>query len=151
MYKGTTHNLKKDGMHRPEGAGNFDNMDDYLVEEISVVSATEPITKSKGSFWYDTGATGSAVSSTVNIVTKTSAYTLTSNDVVVLANGTFTITIPTAVGIEGKTYDVKNIGTGSVTLDPNGAQTIDGDTTKILNTLYDSLTIISDGSNWHII
>lgn len=29
MYKGTTHNKKADGMHRPEGAGNFDNMDDY--------------------------------------------------------------------------------------------------------------------------
>ena len=37
MYKGTTHNLKKDGMHRPEGAGNFDNTDDFnRVKSISV-------------------------------------------------------------------------------------------------------------------
>lgn len=30
MYKGTSAK-KKDGMHRPEGAGNFDNMDDFNV------------------------------------------------------------------------------------------------------------------------
>ena len=32
---------KKDGMHRPEGAGNFDNMDDYnVVDSIDVNSGT---------------------------------------------------------------------------------------------------------------
>ena len=30
MYKASGAK-KKDGMHRPEGAGNFDNMDDYNV------------------------------------------------------------------------------------------------------------------------
>ena len=29
MFKGTSVVKKKDGMHRPEGAGNFDNADDY--------------------------------------------------------------------------------------------------------------------------
>ena len=41
MYKGTTHNLKKDGMHRPEGAGNFDNMDDNnFAKSVNVKQGT---------------------------------------------------------------------------------------------------------------
>lgn len=40
MYKGTSAK-KKDGMHRPEGAGNFDNMDDYnIVESIALNEGT---------------------------------------------------------------------------------------------------------------
>lgn len=31
MYQGTTHNRPADGMHRPEGAGNFDNADDQVM------------------------------------------------------------------------------------------------------------------------
>jgi len=41
MYKGTTHNLAKDKMHRPEGAGNFDNMDDRnIVNSINTKQGT---------------------------------------------------------------------------------------------------------------
>ena len=39
MYKGTTHNKKSDRMHRPEGAGNFDNMDDYNI--VKTVNCSE--------------------------------------------------------------------------------------------------------------
>lgn len=32
---------KKDGMHRPEGAGNFDNMDDYnIVDSVNTNTGT---------------------------------------------------------------------------------------------------------------
>jgi hypothetical protein len=37
MYRGTSFK-KKDGMHRPEGAGNFDNMDDYnIVDSVNTL------------------------------------------------------------------------------------------------------------------
>ncbi len=40
MYKGSGA-LKKDGFHRPEAAGNFDNMDDYnFVDSINVNTGT---------------------------------------------------------------------------------------------------------------
>lgn len=136
---------------RPDGAGNFDNMDDYIIEEVSIVSATQPIKLKDGLFWYDTSATGSSTTSTVNIVTKTGTYTLTSNDVIVLANGTFTLNLPTAVGIEGKTYRIKNIGTGTITVDGNGSETIDGTTTASLSIQDVSIDITSDGSNWRIL
>ncbi len=33
MFRGTS-SKKKDGMHRPEGAGNFDNMDDDVISDL---------------------------------------------------------------------------------------------------------------------
>ena len=40
MFKGSTDKIK-DGMHRPEGAGNFDNMDDYnIVQSVSLRQGT---------------------------------------------------------------------------------------------------------------
>lgn len=48
---------------------------------------------------------------------KTTTYTLTADDEVILCNGTFTVTLPTAVGITGKKYTIKNVGTGVVTID----------------------------------
>ena len=86
----------------------------------------------------------------LTVVSKTTTYTILSTDDVVLCTGTFTVTLPTAVGIAGKAYRVKNVSTGVVTLDGDGTETIDGESTL---TLYgdDSAEVISDGSNWQII
>ena len=85
------------------------------------------------------------------VVTKTTNYTLSStDDVCICTTGTFTVTLPTAVGITGRRYIVKNANNGVITLDGSGVQTIDGVTDHALNE-KDSLTVISDGSNWAII
>ena len=43
-------------------------------------------------------------------------------------------------------------GTGNtVTIDGNGTETIDGSLTKTLPSIYDSVYIVSDGSNWLIV
>jgi len=66
-------------------------------------------------------------------VEVTSTYTVTSDDYAVEAtSGTFTINLPTAVGIKGKIYQIKNSGSGVITVDANGGQTIDGQTTQTL-------------------
>jgi len=62
---------------------------------------------------------------------------------------TFTVTLPTAVGITGRVYIIKNTGTGVITVDGNSSETIDGVTTQTLNQ-WDSMTISSNGSNWII-
>lgn len=80
----------------------------------------------------------------------TSTYTVGENDYFINAViGTFTINLPTAVGIQGKSYLIKNSGTGIITVDANSSETIDGVPTKEL-TSEESLQIISDGSNWFI-
>jgi hypothetical protein len=38
-----------------------------------------------------------------------------------------------------------------LTIDPNSTETIDGSTTYDINIQYQSLTIVCDGSNWHIV
>lgn len=84
------------------------------------------------------------------IATKTSTYPITLADSTILANGTFTVTLPTAASIAGRTFTIKNIGTGVVTVATTSSQTIDGSLTQIINAQYNSMTVISNGSNWFI-
>lgn len=37
------------------------------------------------------------------------------------------------------------------TKSPQGAETIDGSATYVINSDYDSITLYSDGNNWYII
>lgn len=96
---------------------------------------------------------GSAVASTtLPFTNQTGTYTVDNTDCVVNCTAnTFTVTLPTAVGIEGQYFVVKNSGTGVITIDGNGSETIDGATTKILAVQYESMTVISDGANWKVI
>lgn len=99
----------------------------------------------------ENGITISTTQSSDEYVSASSAYTVTSlNYVIDCISGTFTVTLPTAAGIIGQEFIIKNSGSGSITIDPSGSQTIDGDTTKIL-AQYDSMSIVSNGTNWIII
>jgi hypothetical protein len=80
----------------------------------------------------------------------TGAYTVTDSDYFMACNGTFTCTLPTAVGKLGFCFIFKNIGTGAITLDGNGSETIDNLSSVILSQ-YDSIGVISDGTEWWII
>jgi hypothetical protein len=84
-------------------------------------------------------------------IAKTANYTLTLNDYTVdCTTGTFTITLPTAIGITGRIYNVKNTGTGVITVDGDGTETIDGELTISLYQ-WDSITIQSTNTGWIII
>ena len=64
-------------------------------------------------------------------VAKTATYTATVNDDLMICNSTtaFTIDLPAASGT-GKRFAVKNINTGTVTVDGDSTDTIDGLTTQ---------------------
>ena len=80
---------------------------------------------------------------------QTGAYTATITDHVINCTAnTFTVTLPTAVGITGRQYVIKNSGAGVITVDGNAAETIDGAADATLATQYDSITLASDGANW---
>lgn len=107
-----------------------------------------------GAAWYafDMGIARTRTSFT----TKTTTYTATLNDEVILANasgGGFTITLPTAASAKGKRLTVKaiNVSGGNVTIDGDGSETIDGATTKVLSVAQSAVTICSDGTAWHIL
>lgn len=89
------------------------------------------------------------------LTTKTANYTATAADHTIVVDataGAVTITLPTAVGIKGRTYTIKKIdNANNVVIDGNGSQTIDGSTTKTLTTQYQTVTVQSDNANWFVI
>ena len=97
---------------------------------------------------------GSGPSASLLVTTLTANATPTAATQVLLANtagGTFTITLPTAVGNSGIFYRVKLIAAIAVTIATTSAQTIDGSATIPLARIYSSLTIISNGTNWFVL
>lgn len=90
------------------------------------------------------------------ITTKTANYTATTSDDIIecdASSGGFTITLPTAVGNSGLSFTIvvtEDSAGNKVTVDPNGSQTINGDSTKELKK-EDSMVVVSNGSNWRII
>lgn len=90
-----------------------------------------------------------------DLVSKSATYTATQDDKVILGDasgGNFTITLPTAVGILNKVFFIKNTAaTGTVTVDGNGSETIDGATTKALASQFEFIGIVSDNANWQTI
>jgi hypothetical protein len=78
-------------------------------------------------------------------------YTIqTTDNTIECVSGTFTVTLPTAIGVKGKQYVIKNIGSGTITVSTTSSQTIDGNNTISL-TQNDSIVVISDDSDWKII
>lgn len=67
--------------------------------------------------------------------------------------GSFTVTLPTAVGVKNRAITIKEVG-GSATavlVNTTGGQSIDGvvgPPADTLSTAYGAVTYISDGSNW---
>ena len=83
---------------------------------------------------------------------KTANYTIvaTTDSCINCTSGSFTVTLPTAVGLDGQAFVVKNSGTGAITIATTSSQTIDGATTATMSTQYESISLISNGANWII-
>ncbi len=90
-----------------------------------------------------------AIQRPVTVITTNT--TLSHNHYFVNCNstGTITITLPQAALCPGREYIIKNINTGSVIIDGNGSDTIDGSLTKSLTSQYQSITIIAQGGKWY--
>jgi len=86
-------------------------------------------------------------------VTTTDTCT-SSDDVLILSGASFTQNLFTAAGNTGKVLTIKHNGsnlTQVYTIDPNGAQTINGAATYILYTNGETIRIVSDGTNWQLL
>jgi hypothetical protein len=94
----------------------------------------------------------------------TSQRTVTGSDIATSFDGTIfvnspgtprTITLPTAVGIGGRIFVIKDIGgnaaANNITVQSPLGQTIDGAGSQPINTNYGSLIVQSDGANWFVI
>lgn len=95
------------------------------------------------------GGGGGITRSINNISTNTVAGSTASTDYVYLVSGTTTLTLPDAATVTNL-YTIKNVGTGTVTVNTTSAQTIDGSATASLPVRYTSIDLESDGSNWNV-
>lgn len=92
----------------------------------------------------------------LDVLSKLANYTVLvgdGDDVLILCDATaaaFTITLYTAVGNTGRKVRVVKIDSSAntVTIDPNGSQTWNGASTKVLGRQYEAANGASDGSNW---
>jgi hypothetical protein len=90
------------------------------------------------------------------ITTKTANYTATAADHIIIVDataGTRAITLPSAVGLDGRQYIIKKKDSSSntVSITANGTETIDGDGTILMSIQWQVRTLVSDGANWMII
>ena len=97
---------------------------------------------------------GGGGSATKTISNKTAAYTIVSGDLGTIINctsGTFTVSLTAAASLgSGFTCTIWNTSTtltDAITIDPAGAETIDGKTTLILR-VGEGLSVVCDGTNW---
>lgn len=90
------------------------------------------------------------INTTSNITAESSNYNVQQSDEFILASGTMTVNLPTAAGIPGQVYHIKKLGTGILTIEPDGSETIDGDSDFTTSVVYESISIVSHGGNWHV-
>lgn len=100
---------------------------------------------------YGPVSSSGTIITTFPIVSKSANYTAGPSDYTINCTAnTFTITLPTAIGVPGRVYIIKNTGGGEITLATTAGQTIDGDASETIlpSTL---LAVQSDGANWIVI
>jgi hypothetical protein len=129
----------------------FNNVGSSVTNVVGSIAATsDGWTNSTGAF--GTVSTAGVIIGRKAYVAATGTYAIkTTDEMVDCTSGTFTATLPTAVSVSGKTYTVKNSGTGTITVATTSAQTIDGASTQPLVTQYSAITMVSDGANWKIV
>jgi hypothetical protein len=142
----------------PEGALNLYFTDERAQDAVAaMLAAGANITLT-----YDdptdtltiSAAGGGGGYSTFTVAAGPYAVLATTGGVVVLGNtagGSFSVTLPTAVGNTAQITIKKIAAANQLTVDAAGAETIDGGLTAVLNNNNESITLISDGANWRII
>lgn len=84
-------------------------------------------------------------------VSVSGAYTVDLNDYyIICTGGSYTVTLPTAAGNEAREFTIKNSGTGTITVDAFGSETIDDQLTQPFGP-YTAIVVISNGTDWVII
>jgi Chaperone of endosialidase len=92
-----------------------------------------------------------------NYLSFTTSMTAAATDNTLAFEGTVarTLTLPTAVGCNGRIYWVKNasttLPTPVLTVATTGGQTLDGNTNWILDEPNESIRVVSDGTNWYVL
>jgi hypothetical protein len=135
-----------------------------LNTALRVAAGTEygltlPSADAVGALTSDGSGTLSFTSAVVTVLAKSADYTVTLGDAgtdcqitVDASGGNRTITLYAASSNSGRQVKIKKLDSSAntVTIDGNASETIDGATTRVIAAQYTSLSLVCDGSNWHI-
>jgi len=123
----------------------------------NVVSNVVTITVGDNISWTNsTSVVLSWINNSSSVVTWTNTvYSVTNNNATILVNhplSPFGVVLPSASTVVGQQYQIKKIDSSAnaVTVSTTSSQTIDGNLTYTLATIYKSVTLQSDGSNYYI-
>ena len=85
-------------------------------------------------------------------VAKTATYPITATDYTIECTAnSFTVTLPTAVGITGRIYNISNSGAGTITIATTSSQTfinVTATPTTLTLATVGNVTVQSNGANW---
>jgi len=146
----------KDGEKGERGENGKDAIvpEDLLTELTEKIKKLEarPIAQPLGSFGLANPSLIAQRNNTLLPYTKATAdYVMNHKEYMIECDGTFSVTLPTAGAGRGKSFKIKNTGTGTITIKGSGDETIDGTNTKMIDIQYTSLTLLSNGSNYLIV
>ena len=91
----------------------------------------------------------------MKIKNETDGYSVQHSDCVLAVdtpgNVSTNIYLPSAVGMAGRVYTIKYVGTWWAWIYPSEGEKIDGDLPRRILYPWEYMTVVSDGSNWLII
>jgi hypothetical protein len=95
-------------------------------------------------------ASSNVISSYLNSVSLSTTGNISATSGFIFASGDITLTLPSAIGLNGKTIYVKNVGTGVININTTGSETIDGQSSLPIEFQNTVVGFISDNTNWYI-
>jgi hypothetical protein len=123
----------------------------YCARPLGVMTGTSGSDQSQYGTSVPTATIQSGGSIGVKVLSVSKDTTLDINTAIciVTANSP-TVTLPTAAGVTGRIYWIKNRGAGSVTVAATSGQTIDGSAT-VTESRNGCYQVVSDGENWAVL
>ena len=156
-YEATRGNTGNDVVAIGYQAGKDNTVSDQFIVQQTNINAVPLIQGdfSTGNVGIGTTAPTSTLHTNGSIacayIARTATYTLTASDFQLECTAnTFTVTLPSAVGITGRIYSIKNSGAGTITVAGDGTENIDGANTQSL-AQWDNLKVVSNNVGWIII
>ena len=159
-YSGTSGTSGQSGYTGASGASGTSGYSGYTgASGISGYSGVSGFTGYSGtsgiSGWSGTlgisGYSGYSGAVELNILTKTANYTMLDvDDGIECTTNTFTITLQLLSGATVKRRFITNSGTGIITVDGNGIETINGELTQQI-AQYDTIEFVNGSIGWMII
>ncbi len=91
-----------------------------------------------------------STTSIIGVSSITGNTALLPNTPFAIVSGNTAVTLPSALTSTGQMFYVKNVGTGNVVVNTINNETIDGNSSLIINSQWSTAGLLSNGTNWFI-